>query len=199
MFKILKCLTMLVAMTFLFAGCASVPEPSDKNTSLLYGNVEFNFTCVPNNYGIPLSSTEKAGITVWFQNIKTKKIIKLTTNAKGEILRSNVPEGTYIIHSLSKTINYGAGYKAEYIAKFDQHKTTNFHFIPVDDSVVNLGLISLDISITDIGYYNWFVNWDYEFERVKANFLYLHRESGWLDKEWLTRRESLERNLTLFP
>ena len=132
--------------------------------------------------------------------IKTNKIITMTTNSKGEFYRAGMPEGTYIIYSFKKTIKYGAGrYEADYSAVFDKNKTTNFHFIPVEGTVINMGKISLEISIKDIGYYSWRVDWDKDFEKTKRYFSEHHPDSAWLDKEWITRHKSLERHLTLFP
>ena len=176
-----------------FAGCASIPEPSEKYDNLLYGQVEFNFTCIPNNYQIPESSTEKYGIEVKFRNIKTNNTITMTTNSKGEFARAGIPEGTYIIQSFKKTIKYNAGYEMEFSATFDKNKTTNFHFTPISNTVVNMGLISLDFSITEIGYYSWNVNWGKGYEGTYETFFANHMESDWLDKEWITPKESLER------
>lgn len=182
------------------SSCASIPEPSEKDNNLIYGQLEFNFSCIPNNYDIPEKSSEKSGIEVKFRNIKTNKIITMTTNSKGEFYHAGIPEGTYIIYSFKKTIKYGAGrYEADYSAVFDKNKTTNFHFIPVEGTVINLGKISLEISIKDIGYYSWRVDWDKDFEKTKRYFSEHQPNSPWLDKEWITRHESLERHLTLFP
>lgn len=173
------------------ASCASIPEPSEKKDNLLYGQVEFNFSCIPNNYGIPEASTEKGGIEVKFRNIKTNKTITMTTNYKGEFAKAGIPAGTYIIHSLKKKIKYASAYEAEYSATFDKNKTTNFHFKPVSNAVVNMGKISLDISITDIGYYRWSVNWGKGYDETYNNFASHYLESAWLDKEWLTPQETL--------
>lgn len=177
--------------SFIFSGCTSVPEPKNTEDSLLYGNVYFNFSCIPNNYGIPESSTKKDGIEVKFQNIKTKRLITMTTNYKGEFMRKNIPSGTYIIYSLKTKVTYGNGYEDEYEAKFDKNKTTNFHFMPLANSVVNLGTIDLNISITDINYYIWHVEWDKGFSDSYTKFCSEHENSGWINKNWYTRDESL--------
>lgn len=184
--------TLCLCASVIFTGCTSVPEPKNTEDNLLYGNVYFNFSCIPNNYGIPESSTKKDGIEVKFQNIKTKRIITMTTNYKGEFMRKNIPSGTYIIYSLKSKVNYGNGYEIVYEAKFDKYKTTNFHFMPLSNSVVNLGIIDLDISMNDINYYNWRVEWDKDFSDSYIKFCSEHENSGWINKNWYTRAESLE-------
>ncbi len=182
----------MLCSSLIFTGCTSIPEPKTAEDNLLYGNVYFNFSCIPNNYGIPTSSTKKDGIEVNFQNIKTKRIIKMVTNHKGEFIRKNIPDGTYIIHSLKAKVNYGNGYESEYEAKFDKNKTTNFHFISLANSVINMGVINLDISITDINYYSWRVEWDKDFSEAYYKFSTEHGDSSWLDKTWYTRMETIE-------
>lgn len=45
----------------------------------------------------------------------------------------------------------------------------------------------------------WHVDWDREFQKVHAEFFRRHPDSKWLGKKWITRHESLEHHLTLFP
>lgn len=115
----------------------------------------------------------------------------MTTNYKGEFMRKNIPSGTYIIYSLKTKVNYENGNEYEYEAKFNKNKTTNFHFMPLANSVVNLGTIDLNISITDINYYIWRVEWDKGFSDSYTNFCSEHENSGWINKNWYTRDESL--------
>ena len=53
-------LSILVAALFaaVLSSCASIPEPSEKDNNLIYGQLEFNFSCIPNNYDIPEKSSE---------------------------------------------------------------------------------------------------------------------------------------------
>ena len=188
---------MLFSATSLIS-CASLPEPSEKNDCLVYGNVAFNFTAPPNNHGIPQKNVEKNRISVTFKNIKTKKRVTLYSNSNGEIIKTGIPEGTYIVSSLKKEVTYASGYKAVYEGIFDKNKTF-FHFIPTENSVINLGVIDIEIIITDINYYRWQVSWNKDYEKARDVFRHEHPDSEWHRKTWLTPRESLEKHLTLFP
>lgn len=181
----------MLCSSLIFTGCSSIPEPKSAEDNLLYGNVNFNFSCIPNNYGIPASSTKKDGIEVNFQNIKTKRIIKMTTNNKGEFMRKNIPDGTYIMRSLKAKVNYGNGYESEYKAEFDRN-SSNFYFVSLANSVINMGVIDLDITITDINYYSWRVEWDKDFSEAYYKFSAEHPNSTWLDKDWYSRMETAE-------
>lgn len=184
--------TLCLCASVIFTGCTSVPEPKNTEDNLLYGNVYFNFSCIPNNYGIPESSTKKDGIEVKFQNIRTNRIITLTTNHKGEFMRKNIPDGTYTIHSMKAKVNYGNGYEDVYEAKLDKKKTMDFRFKPRANSVVNLGIINLNISITDIDYYNWSIEWNTDFSDAYTKFCSEHENSAWIDKDWYNSSESIE-------
>lgn len=176
----------------LFASCASVPEPSEKNSNLLYGNVSFNFSCIPNNYGIPESSTKLNGIDVKFKNIKTGKTLTVTTNNKGEFFKANVARGTYILKSLNAKVDYGGGYAVDYGVDFKKMRESDFYFVSVDNVVINLGKIDLDISITDINYYNAYVRWNKDFDETYYKFCDEHPTSNWISKQWFTPRETAE-------
>lgn len=49
----------MLCSSLIFTGCASVPEPKTAEDNLLYGNVYFNFSCIPNNYGFQLPAQKK--------------------------------------------------------------------------------------------------------------------------------------------
>lgn len=55
-----------------------------------------------------------------------------------------------------------------------------------------MGVINLDISITDINYYSWRVEWDKDFSEAYYKFTSEHGDSSWLNKTWYTRIETIE-------
>lgn len=190
--KVAKLATLL-CIGFVFASCVSIPEPSEKNSNLLYGNVSFNFSCIPNNYGIPESSTKLNGIDVKFKNVKTGKTLTMTTNSKGEFFKANVPGGTYILQNLKVKVNYGGGYEEEYLANFSKYNLDSaFYFVSVDNAVINLGKIDLDISITDIKYYSWSIRWNKDFDETYYKFCEEHPTSNWISKQWFTPLETAQ-------
>lgn len=187
--KKMTCTTLLAL--FLFAGCTTISEPKNPDDNLLYGNLSFNFSCIPNNYGIPESSVKLGGIEVKYQNIETKRSIIMTTNNKGEFMRKNVPSGTYILRSLKAKVQYGNSYEAVYEAKINNRDSYTY-FVSVANSVINVGKIDLDISITDINYYTCNIRWNNDFDLTYEKFCTEHPYSAWLEKNWFTRLETAE-------
>ena len=193
--SILKSIIIALSTMMILSGCASIPEPSEKNDNLLYGNIAFNFTCAPNNWGIPEGNQRTDNIEIKFQNVKTKRIISMRSNSKGEFFKAGIPAGTYRIYSFSKTIKTQYGFEDNYEVKFNPNKANSLYFISVANCVINLGKIDIDINIPSVGtQYTWYYryNWDKEFDETYYLMSVEHTESGWLDKDWLTRAETLE-------
>ena len=180
-----------------FISCASLPEPSEKNDCLVYGNVDFYFTTNPDKIGPTEKNVVKKVITVKFKNVKTKKIITLRSNSKGEIMKTGIPQGTYIISSIKREISYTSGWNSWYLVEFDKNKTF-YYFIPTENTVINLGVIVLEITPKGSDFW-WQVKWDKDYEKARDVFRHEHPDSEWHRKTWLTPRESLEKHLTLFP
>ena len=193
--SILKSIIIALSTMMILSGCASIPEPSEKNDNLLYGNISFNFTCVPNNYGIPESNTRTDNIEIKFQNIKTKRIFSMRSNSKGEFFKAGIPAGTYRIYSFSKTITTSYGFEDCYEIKYDKNTSNSIYFISVSNCVMNLGKIKIHINIPSVGtQYTWNgrTEWDLDFDNTYYLMSVEHPDSEWLDKDWLTRAETLE-------
>lgn len=175
-------------LSILFFSCASIPEPSEKNIALVYGHVSFDFKGIASNYGIPDSNIEKRGITVKVKNVKTKKSYIARSNTDGEFTFAGLPEGTYSVHSLSKTISFASGFKSEINVEENKHIRDRYYFKVQEPGVINLGQLDIDIKVTNAEleyyYYNIYTYWKYKYNETKAFFYNNHPESDWVNEPW---------------
>lgn len=188
---------LLITGSLFFFSCKSIPAPAKNNNCMLYCQLHTNiFT----NISIDeVDINKQSPMELRFRNIKTNKFIILKKGWADEYYATNIPQGTYIFHSF-KTCSYlKDGSTIPYVLKLNKNKTTNFHFIPVNNSVINLGIIKVDYKYMSSSDTSWNIYWDEEQETAYEKFKRYHPDSPWLKKEWITRHESLERNLTLFP
>lgn len=189
--------TILIALTtILFFSCASMPEPSEKVKTLVYGQVSFDFKGIASNYGIPESNVEKNGITIKVKNVKSKKSYVASSNNNGEFTFSNLPKGTYSVNKLSKTISFASGFKSNIEVEEIKQIKDRYYFKVQNDGVVNLGQIDIDIQVTNAEleyyYYRIYTHWKKDYDSVRNFFNNKHYESNWNFEEWLTAAETMQ-------
>ena len=168
----------------LFSGCSSLPEPSEKNRTLLYANTEyFGAYTVGGNESAEVKK-QISGITVKIKNIATKKTYTLVSNAKGEIIRANLPEGTYIIAEISSEFEYdGRNWVSNCVPRTNDVSA----YFKIRPGVVNLGVIHLQINFDD----GWGrVSWMNSPEVAQSRFEEIHFDSWWIAEDWFTMIES---------
>ena len=187
---------LIISSYFVFS-CKSIPKPTKTNSCMVYCNL---YTSIYTNVNFDnVDFDRKVVRELRFRNIKTNKFITLKEGRGGEYYATNIPHGTYIFHSFKSWTYLKDGKKIFYVLKLDKNKTTNFHFIPVGDSVINLGVIKIDYKYISSANTDWHIYWGEDLEKSYERFERNHPDSPWLDKEWISCYESLERNLTLFP
>lgn len=186
-------------LTFALASCASLPEPEKENDCLVYGKVKVHVYSYYHKADIDPVKIRNSKPELRFRNIKTNKFLILRPNKNYDFCMSRIPQGTYIFHSYKDKLYFMDGKCMTAVIRFDKNKTTNFHFIPVDDTVINLGIMEFTYSLEESGVQEWHAEWDINQQDAYNAFVSNHPNSKWLEKEWITRHESLERNLTLFP
>lgn len=86
----------ICVIALVFTSCASMPEPSQKNVAMFYGYAEI----VPDDYFYGQKS-RKDGITVVLENYKTGKTYTMTSNYRGELIKSNIVPGKYFVKNVS--------------------------------------------------------------------------------------------------
>lgn len=170
----------MLCSSLIFTGCTSIPEPSEKNTTMVYALVDY--------YGgydyAGTSETEitnkKSDITLILKNIRTNRNYTLTSNHKGEFIRTNIPCGYYAIKEVSANYEYS---ERSWSVKFSPDRNNPAYRFEVSNGVTNLGHIKINANYSTE---NASVQWGTEFENVKMEFEDLHPESNWNSAEWTT-------------
>ena len=174
------------AFSLLAVSCASIPEPTEKNPYMVYGNVKVSFNWKRNNYGIPENCEIESGITVKVKNLKTEKVYFLHSNSNGEIISTKLPKGKYQLCSIKAPIK---------VKENDWNFEDNFYadysgpvFYLVEEGVLNLGKISYDIKDASDNVhkwrYNYSISYGWDCDLTKHKFELLHPDSDWLDEDW---------------
>lgn len=180
---------LFVAMAAIFisviiSGCASFPEPSEKIRTMLYAAAEYYGSYT---YGGSSEAEVKklvSGISVKIKDISTKKTYTLVSNAKGEIIRTNLPEGTYIIAEIASEFEYdGRKWWSNCVPRTNDVSA----YFKVREGVVNLGIIRIDINFdTGSGRTSWMNSPDSARQRFETN----HSDSWWCIEDWFDMVES---------
>ncbi len=182
--SIVSLATALVA-SILFASCASIPEPSKKDTSLVYGILEFNFENYTNADLLPTTEKNPSGTTVKIQNRETKKNYSLSANKNGEFLRTNIPAGNYELVSFSRTIKTFKGADINFENSLKDNNT-HFYFSIADNCVTNMGKMIYKIDMKNTSSYRCGYSCNGDFSMTKAMFKKYHPDSLWLLEDWIT-------------
>lgn len=182
-------------LSILFFSCASIPEPSEKNIALVYGRVSLNFNGIASNHGMPESDVTKSGITVKVKNVKTKKSYIARSNTDGEFTFAGLPEGTYSVFSITKSINAKTGFKADVEIQEIKHIKERYYFKVQEPGVINLGQIDINIQVTSVEvgyfYYRFYPYWKYKYNETKDFFYNNHPESDWVNEPWYEQMQTM--------
>ena len=177
----IKSFLLLLASAFLLFSCASVPEPSEKTTAFVYGNVKTVFNWRSNNYGIPENFETEKNIIVKVKNTGTGKVYRLAANDEGEIMSASLPKGHYQLYKISAKVPVN-GHDWKFENEFGED--ADFRVI---DGVVNLGKISYDIDYQSEIYYQYSTSWGFDPQLAHRKFEILHPDSQWNNAMWRLR------------
>lgn len=163
----------------LFVGCASLPNPSDKVTTLVYGNIICSFDNESNEKSAGNEEYDNSDTTVALQEVITKKAYIFDCNKAGEFYRTDIPEGYYRLVTVRKD-NDDEIYEGTFIRAPD-----NYAFYIHDGYVNNLGQINFIIYRLDANHYDWGMKFGYGFDEAKSLFWKAHPDSLWCLEEWM--------------
>lgn len=173
-----------IFISAIISGCASFPEPSEKIRTMLYASVEYYGSYTFGGTSDAEVKKQVSGITVKIKNISTKREYTLLSNAKGEIIKTNLPEGTYIISEISSDLEYdGRKWSGSCVPRTNDVSA----YFKVREGVVNLGIIRIDANYdTGSGRTSWMNSPDAARERFEYN----HPDSWWSLEDWFDMVES---------
>lgn len=158
-----------------FTSCVSIPEPSEKNQTMVYSLVDYYGEY---DYSKSKVLNIKSGIKMILENINTNRSYTLTSNSKGEFIKTGLPEGYYSIKEISCTVDY---LNRKWTMKFTPEKKSSGSRFIVKSGVTNIGEINIK---SDLSNNKAFVTWGSDFDDVKFKFSQYHPDSGWNDQDW---------------
>lgn len=170
-----------VMAAFLFASCASIPEPSEKNQTMLYAVGDLQGTYPSETRKAQVSTEHKKGnIYLRVKNVTKNKIYTLKSNKNGEFIKTNLPEGYYKIQKVSATYYRGQSTNSCWWQFSDTEPDARFK---IEKGVTNLGYILLKVNYIS-GRVD--IQWRFSYDNAKDVFLDNHPESEWTDAVWTT-------------
>lgn len=176
--SILSGIVAAVVAAGLFCGCSSFPEPSEKTRTMLYASVEYYGSYTFGGTSDAEVKKQVSGITVKIKNIETRREYTLLSNAKGEIIKTNLPEGTYIISEISSDFEYDG--REWWTTCVPRTNDTSAYF-KIREGVVNLGIIRINMNF-DTG--SGRISWGYSPDTARERFEYNHPDSWWSLEDW---------------
>jgi hypothetical protein len=106
----------------------------------------------------------------------------------GEFTFAGLPEGTYSVFSITKSINAKTGFKADVEIQEIKHIKERYYFKVQEPGVINLGQIDINIQVTSVEvgyfYYRFSPYWKYKYNETKDFFYNNHPESDWVNEPW---------------
>lgn len=172
--KIFITMVAALAASIFFASCASIPEPSEKNTVLVYGTAEY-LGMYQNDV-----TKRKTGIKLVLKNLDNNRSYTVESNSKGEFTKFNIPTGYYSIKEISSDFIYD---DRNFTTKCEPKKTDAAARFAVKTGVTNIGHVKINVNFSDgVGY----TSWGGDFNDVKNFFYSNYPESEWNFQEWRT-------------
>jgi len=166
-------LFLIILSAFLLIGCMAIPVSTEKNSTLLVGEVVFVGSDYISNEGISFQEETTSGIEIALKNIATNELFRFSPGKKG-LFYINLQEGKYVLDELylRKERDDGAW---EYISTYPTQR-----LFEIEKGKVN-----------NIGKINWaYVDRKHEVLQtdlsieVKDEFLKQFPKSNWNQKEW---------------
>lgn len=165
-------------IAFSFSGCASIPEPSEKKSTLVYAIADYYGTYQYAGNPIPETVNKKSGIKLVIRNPNTKRSYTAVSSQKGEIIMTNVPAGYYMIKEISAEYTYDERNWWTKITPDSNNLSTRFY---VKDGVTNLGHIRL---YSNYSGGSGSAYWGESFEKARNVFSENHSDSSWNFEDW---------------
>lgn len=164
----------------LFTSCASIPEPSEKTTTMLYGTIDYYGSRQYAGSSTPDITNKKGGIKLTLKNLNTGRTYNLVSSNKGEFKKFNLPLGYYAIKEVGGEYSYDG---RNWWFKFNPPVTNPSARFSVRQGVTNIGHIRIDV---DYSGNKSQISWGNDFSGVKEQFEEKYIESTWNDQPWHT-------------
>ncbi|MCR5494025.1 MAG: carboxypeptidase-like regulatory domain-containing protein [Treponema sp.] len=177
-------LFLLAAMVMsMFVGCASMPEPKDENSNMLYGCARYKGLYVFGGRAKTASSEKVDGIHIIVKNFDDGMTYAAETNKDGEFYMEGVTPGHYVVKYLGTEYKYdGKKWQLRYNIPASEENAK----FTVRNGVTNMGCIVINVD-SDSG--EDYVSWAQNLDEVKEKFANLHPNSKWSESNWSNSNE----------
>lgn len=187
--KMKKVSTFMVALSVLclsfgFMSCASIPEPSGKNKTLVYGLAEYDGSYQYAGNDTPEVTNKKSGVKLSIRHLATKRTYTRTSSSNGEFIFLNLPYGYYAIKEISTEYEYEGRKWWSSISPEKDNASARFR---IREDVTNLGKIKV---FADYSSGNGSATWADDFSGVQSEFSKKYPDSAWNYEDWHTFNES---------
>ncbi|MBQ1629667.1 MAG: carboxypeptidase regulatory-like domain-containing protein [Treponema sp.] len=173
---------LMTLAVWLFAGCASLPEPKSSDSNMLYGFARYKGLYVFGGTSKSVSSEKVNNIRIIVKNLDDGMTYSTKTNADGEFAIEGVTAGNYVVKYLGTEYRYdGKKWQIRYNVPTSEEGAR----FTVSNGVTNMGRIIVNLD-TDSG--EDYVSWANDFEGVAQKFKQLHSESKWNDYTWVNSK-----------
>jgi hypothetical protein len=164
-----------VLTAFVFCGCASLPEPSLKEKTLLIGNINFQYE---NWENVNFEKNKKLyqNIELTICNSSTLRNYTMQTSSDGSFSRTGLPAGTYYLVKLDVKFT-DIGSEAEHWITFGTEK----YSFQIRNGVTNLGRLEWT---SDYKTNTYTIKWNKDYSIVHTKFVYRHSDSAWVYAGW---------------
>lgn len=177
--KVIYTILMALATSLLMAGCASIPEPTEKYTTLVYGMGEYNGSYEFAGTESAETVTKYSGIKIVLRNAKTRNKYTFISNSRGEFLKAGLPEGTYQLIEVSTEYTYDDATWKTSIAPYN----ISGEEFTLSQGVLNLGKIYITVDFTNG---NGSLNLVRDYNLVRNSFEQKYPDSQWNYQHWTT-------------
>ena len=175
--------------------CAVVPTASEKNPTLLVGEIAFVGNNHPNRNGISFNGTTTAGIEIVLRNTATNELLHITSGKSG-LFYTNLKEGEYFIDEL-----YIIKKKKKNSSRsFEDDDLWASSKVPWASLGINPAQKVLEIErgkVNNVGSILWSIDSEHDViqtdnpSSVKSDFAKQFPKSNWNEKEWKYNQLSL--------
>lgn len=175
-------LFMFTAFAVLSFSCFSLPNPSDKKPGMLYANLKC-FVKEPASAELEeYSSKNKLEATLTIRNVEKKKTYTLESNSKGEIVRTGLPLGEYLISRIEVKFYYFEDQICTVWSEPDPNAETSK--FSIKKGVTNLGIIKV---LVDMDKKMGGTSWAGGANDARKAFAKNYPKSLWNDEPWYDR------------
>jgi hypothetical protein len=175
-----KVFVLLSFAVLTFAGCATLPDATAENSTLLVGEIVEKGKGYTTSGAASVNGIHKSGVILTIQNTATYEVYELKSKAAGMLVSNKIPPGTYLIEKLFLKVESGSNWKSVW-KSFDGGVGT---FEVLADKVNNIGFIEWLAERISEDKVTHTINFYENYGETREAFRKKYEKSNWNEKEW---------------